>query len=254
MAGRLLRFVRTTAMVLVTALVPFGSGITEPLSEEQGQAILEELRQIRQLLEKIEKQGSVGRPRAPQRPTSAKVSIKDRPAMGNRDAPVTLVEFADYECPFCHRFFRTVWPLIEKDYIDTGKLRVVVKDLPLGFHPNARKAAQASHCAAEQGKFWEMREVLYSNAQKLSTDLLPNYAKIVGLDLQAFKACLASERHLNGIDADAAEARSARLTGTPSFVVGRTASEEVQGSVIVGAQPYSVFKSRIDALLAATEK
>lgn len=240
-------------IVLAGALVawpPAGTG-AEELSAEQGAAILEELRQIRQLLEKIEQQGGGARGQRPRRPASAAVSTGNRPVIGEADAPVTLVEFADYECPFCNRFFQNTWPLLTRDYIDTGKLRVVVKDMPLGFHPNAREAAQAAHCAAEQGKFEAMRDILYRNARKLSADLLPGYGKVVGLDVAAFEDCLASERYLDRIDADAAEAREAGLTGTPSFVVGPSGGDTVEGAVIVGAQPYSVFRSRIEAALEA---
>ena len=106
------------------------------------------------------------------------------PFLGKADAPLTLVMFTDYQCPFCSRFETQTLPEIKKQYIDTGKLRFVVRDLPLPFHPNAPKAAEAAHCAEEQGKYWELREKLVNNGDKLDAKLLPDYAKQVGLDVE----------------------------------------------------------------------
>jgi protein-disulfide isomerase len=238
---------------LLTAVLAWSSWglMAQGLSERQGEAILEELKQIRQLLERIEKQGGTAAPQRPKRPVSAKVSTTGKPSLGDPQAPVTLVEFTDYECPYCNRFFKTIWPKLVEDYVDTGKMRVVIKDLPLSFHKNARKAAQAAHCAGEQDAFWPMRDTLYRNARKLDADNLPEYAKTLSLDLEAFSTCLDSDRHLEAIDADAAEAKKAKITGTPSFVVGKTTENFIEGALIVGAQPYSVFQSRITAALGS---
>jgi protein-disulfide isomerase len=129
------------------------------ITERQGDAIVNELRQIRQTLEKMQKeQGGAQAGAAPQAgaaspTTRAKVSTKGRPALGSDNAPVTMVEFADYQCPFCERFFATTLPSLKKEYIETGKIRLVMKDLPLPMHSSARLAALAAQCATEQGKF-----------------------------------------------------------------------------------------------------
>ena len=212
-------------------------------------AILQELKAIREVLEKIQKQGLAGGKQRAAKPTTASISIKDKPAMGSASAPVTVVEFADYQCPFCLRFTRSTFPSLKRDYIDTGKVRWVALNLPLAFHKDARKAAQAAHCAGEQDKFWEMREVLFQNPKKLGQEDLPEHAVTVELDVEAFKACIASDRHLAAIDQDAKDAGAVRLTGTPSFVVGKTASDKITGQVIIGAQPVNVFSAAIKKAL-----
>ena len=211
--------------------------------------VLEELKAIRKILEKIEKQGLAGGQQRPARPTTATVAIANKPVMGSDSAPVTVVEFTDYQCPYCLRFTKTTFPYLKKDYIDTGKVRWVALNLPLPFHKDAKKAAQSAHCAGEQDKFWEMREELFKNPQKLAEEHLPEHAATVGIDVEAFKACMASDRHLADIDKDAKDAGAVRLTGTPSFIIGKTASGKITGDVVVGAQPLNVFNAAIKKAL-----
>ena len=216
------------------------------INQNQADAILEELKEIRKLLEKIEKKGPA-QPGKRRRPTTATVTLeKDRPVLGTDDAPVTVVEFTDYQCPYCKRFTQTTFPLLKRDYIDTGKVRWVVRDLPLTFHKNARKAGQSVHCANEQGKFWAMRDLLFKNSAKLENEHLRNYAEQVGLDLTAFDSCLASDRYMNEMDKDSAEAKRVGITGTPSFVIGEPKGDQLSGKLVVGAQPLNVFKAAIE--------
>jgi len=219
-------------------------GGNAPITVDTAAAILKELKEIRRVLEKIEKQGGRAAQR-PSKPTTAKISIKGKHAMGAEDAPVTVVEFADYQCPFCLRFTKITFPLLKKKYIDTGKVRWVALNLPLPFHKDARKAAQAAHCAGEQDEFWEMREILFRNPKKLNAENLPAHAETLSLDMEAFNACLQSDRHLTAIDQDAKDARAVRLTGTPSFIIGKTASDEISGQVVIGAQPMNKFDAAI---------
>jgi protein-disulfide isomerase len=224
-----------------------GSG-DATITGDTASAILEELKEIRRVLEKIEKQGgTAARPSA--KPTTAKVSIKGKQSMGAEDAPVTVVEFTDYQCPYCLRFTKSTFPTLKRKYIDTGKVRWVALNLPLAFHKDATKAAQAAHCAGEQGKFWEMREALFMNPRKLNVEFLPAHAATIPVDLQAFNECLQSDRHLDEIAQDAKDANAVRLTGTPSFIIGETASNEITGQVVIGAQPVNVFDSAIGKVL-----
>ncbi len=124
-----------------------------------------------------------------------------------------------------------------------------MRDLPLGFHKNARKAAQAAYCAGEQDKFWEMRDILFINAKKLDAEHLPNYAQVIGLDGAAFESCLSSDRHLAIIDRSSQDAGSVKITGTPTFVVGKAAGDSVEGNRVVGARDYKVFEEQIVKLL-----
>jgi protein-disulfide isomerase len=250
-------FTLCTGMLLAAVLCysPFTSAAEAPaageaqISQNTADAILKELKEIRRVLEKIEKQG--GRAgQKPSRPTTAKVSAKDKQSMGAEDAPVTVVEFTDYQCPFCLRFTKTTFPLLKKKYIDTGKVRWVALNLPLAFHKDATKAAQAAHCAGEQDKFWEMRQVLFKNPQKLNVTFLPAHAATLDLDIEAFNACLQSKRHLDVIAKEAKDAQSVRLTGTPSFIIGKTTDDVISGPVVIGAQPMNQFDAAINKVLA----
>ncbi|NNL56636.1 MAG: DsbA family protein [Pseudomonadales bacterium] len=209
------------------------------------------MRSIRKSLEKIEQQGE-GEARKPavQRPTVAQIALHETgPILGEPSAPVTVVEFTDYECPFCKRFILNTFPSLKRDYIDTGKLRWLVRDLPLPFHAHAKQAAQAAYCAGEQGQFWQMRDSLFRNNKNLDSDNLRRYARELKLDIASFDQCLASDRHLATIDAHAKLAAKQRLTGTPSFIVGKTEAGRLEGKVIIGAQSPAVFTAEIEKLL-----
>lgn len=222
-----------------------------PITQNTADAILKELQEIRKVLVKIEKQGGKAQP---SRPTTAKVSTKGKQEMGSKDAPITIVEFTDYQCPYCLRFTKTTFPLLKRKYVDTGKVRWVALNLPLPFHKDATKAAQAAHCAGEQGKFWEMREELFKNPKRLNLSYLPAHAATLSLDISAFNECLQSKRHLDDIAKEAKDANSVRLTGTPSFIIGKTTSDVISGPVIIGAQPMNKFDAEIEKLLAAQAK
>lgn len=223
---------------------------TPAINQDAAQAILRELREIRHVLEKIEQQGVARPAQRPDTPKTASVSIsKDNTMLGAAEAPVTVVEFTDYQCPFCKRFIQSTFPQLKRDFIDTGKVRWIVRDLPLGFHPNANKAAQAAHCAGDQGKFWEMRDTLFRNNTKLGIEQLSAYAREIGLDGDAFDACLASDRHQGQIAQDSQEANRIRITGTPSFVIGRTDGDTVSGQLVIGAQAPAVFTAAIQRVL-----
>lgn len=181
-------------------------------------------------------------------PQSATVSVDENPAMGKSDAPLVLVEFSDYECPFCARFNADVLKQVKREYIDTGRLRFVYKDFPLPFHQNAMKASIAARCAGEQGKYWEMHDALLENQQDLGN--LDGLVKKTGLNAPTFNECTEARRYDGSVTKDLNEGKELGVNGTPTFVLGKLdPSGKVNGEVIQGAMPYSVFKSRIDALL-----
>ena len=249
MNKRLLKtFITALSCALLIGMAP--AGWAEALSQETGEAILQELKQIRTLLERIERSGGLAARPSRKAPARVKVALSDRPIRGDKDAPLTLVEFTDYQCPYCQRFFRDTYPQLKAKYIDTGKLRLVVKDFPLSFHKNARKAAQAAHCAGDQERFWEMHDLLFDNANRLQAKLLPGYAEALSMDVAEFDECLASNRHLTAIDGDSRDARTAGITGTPSFVLGKTDGDTLVGARITGAKPLQIFERQIEALLA----
>lgn len=238
-----------------SATVSSADAASPAINQEQANAILLELKEIRRVLEKIEQKEITPQAQRARRPSTATVAIdKNRPALGSADAPVTVVEYTDYQCPFCKRFTQTTFIHLKRDFIDTGKVRWVVRDMPLAFHANARKAGQSVHCANEQGKFWEMRDSLFLNSNKLGDADLKNHAQVLGLDVAAFNSCLASDRYLSEMDKDSAEAKRVQITGTPSFVVGKSNGEKLSGKLIVGAQPLNVFAAEIKNLLNEGQK
>lgn len=161
----------------------------------------------------------------------------DAPVLGNPNAPVTLVEFSDFQCPFCQRFFSQSYPQLKAKYIDTGKVKLVFRHFPLPIHQNAEKAAQAGECAARQGKFEAYHDTLFTKGQADGTGLaladLKTYAKDLGLDADRFNACLDNGETAAAVAQDFRDGQVAGVNGTPSFVVN--------GERIVGAQPTDVF-------------
>ena len=188
-------------------------------------------------------------------PSSALVGISNNPVLGDENAPVTVIEFSDYQCPFCARFVENTFPTLKAEYIDTGKLRYVFRDFPLErIHPEARKAAEAATCAGEQGKYWEMHDILFENQQALEVNHLKRYAEVLGIERVAFETCLDENRFSAEIDRDLREGQAAGVTGTPAFLVGKTTSDgTIQGTFIKGAQPLEVFKELLDRVLAEAE-
>lgn len=215
------------------------------ITKEQADAILSELRQIRQILAQQAKlAAAAAQPQEPA-PQKAQLKLDDSYMIGRKDAPVTMVEFTDYQCPFCQRFHIATYNEIKKNYIDTGKVRFFSRDMPLDFHPNAFKAATAARCAGEQNQYWPMRDVLGANPGSLSLDEMAGFAGKLKLDVKAFRACVESDKYREEITRDMKTAASIGLNGTPAFVIGKTTPDGVEGEVVVGALPYPVFDEKL---------
>lgn len=178
------------------------------------------------------------------------------PYKGDKNAKLTLIEFSDFQCPFCGRHVSETLPQLEAEYIKTGKIKYVFFDFPLDFHKNAFKAAEAASCAGEQGKFWQMHDKLYENQKALEPNDLTNYAKGLKLDMTKFQDCMDSDKYSNKVKSDLAEGQKAGVTGTPSFFLGVTNPKDSNVQivkVIKGAQPYANFKQAIDDALSAKD-
>ncbi|MFP4524002.1 MAG: DsbA family protein [Candidatus Woesearchaeota archaeon] len=171
----------------------------------------------------------------------------DDPFMGAEDAPITIVEFSDFECPFCTRFWEETLPKIKEEFVDTGLVKFVYRDLPLPQlnHRNAQKAAEAAECAHDQGAFWEYHDKLFANPDGLGTDSLKKHAADLGLDVQEFNECLDSGKHAEEVQADAEAARQQGITGTPGFVIN--------GQTVTGAQPFDKFQQIICGIAPDSE-
>lgn len=221
------------------------------ISKDQADAILEELKGIRKLLENQQALLERSAGQAPAADRIMKLPVVETYVLGSQDAPVTLVEFTDYQCPFCSRFHTDTYPQLKKDFIDTGKVRFISRDLPISIHKQAFPAARAARCAGEQDKFWEMRHVLSSNPKNLSEAEIGQYARDLGLASAQFQACQESNKYDTDIHRDEADARSIGISGTPAFLLGRSAhGDQFEGLHISGAQPYAVFAAKINRLLA----
>lgn len=186
-------------------------------------------------------------------PTPTTINVSDlegdSAVLGNADAPVTIVEFSDFQCPFCQRFFTDAYPQIKSQYVDTGKVKIIFKHFPLSFHPNAQKAGEASECARTLGgdaKFWMMHDKLFQNQSALEVTNLKQYAKDIGLNESQFNACLDNGDTAAKVQADYSLGTSIGVSGTPSFVIGSGDN----GTPLVGALPFASFKTAIDAALA----
>ena len=197
------------------------------------------------------------KPTGPVSDVSFVMDLGPNPKMaGNKDAKVVLVEVSDFQCPFCSRFGSQAGAEIQKQYVETGKIKRVFLDLPLNFHPFAQKAAEAAECAGDQGKFWEMHDKLFANQSKLSTNDLPTYAEALGLDVAKFKDCVTAGKFAEDVKRDSAEAAKAGITGTPTFVLGTIEPDgkKVKAiKLIRGAQPFESFKTAIDGVLTSAK-
>ena len=188
-------------------------------------------------------------------PQNLFIDISGRPFKGDKTAKLTLIEFSEYQWPFCARHVRETWPQIKKEYIDTGKVKYLFFDFPLeSIHKNAFKAAEASRCAGEQGKYWEMHDQLFANSTALETVDLFRHATTLNLDPLKFQECMDSEKNANEIRKDLMEGQKAGVKGTPSFLIGISEGDDPKIKilkVVRGAQPYPMFKEALDSLLTS---
>lgn len=172
---------------------------------------------------------------------------------GDPNAKVVIVEYSDYQCPFCGRFYADSESKIISKYVDSGKVLLLYKDFPLSFHPFAEPAAEGARCAGEQGKYWEMHEKIFTevnkaNAQGITPTAvdLKAWAKTLGLDSTKFDSCLDSGKTKAAVQANFQEGSSFGVSGTPTFFIGKVGGTAEQ---VVGAQPYAVFEQALDNAL-----
>jgi protein-disulfide isomerase len=185
--------------------------------------------------------GNGGQVLPPDQPVE--LEIGDSPAKGNEDADVIVVEFSDFQCPFCQRYYNDAYKQIQSEYVDTGKVYFVFKQFPLtSIHPQAQKAGEASLCANDQNKFWEYHDALFENQQALDVTSLKQYAADLGLNTATFNNCLDSGKYTARVNAEVAEGSAAGVSGTPTTFIN--------GKKVVGAVPYSTIKAEIEAALA----
>lgn len=189
----------------------------------------------RQLLGKLRKDANV---KIELEPPRVEIEVGNSPTMGKKGAPVTVVEFSDYQCPFCSRARPTINQIVEAY---PNEVLYVFKDFPLSFHKDAQKAHEAAHCAGDQGKYWEMNKEIFANQKALSISDLKGYAKKIGLNMSKFDKCLNENKYEKSVQASIQEGAQAGVSGTPAFFVN--------GVLISGARPFADFKQAIDSEL-----
>jgi protein-disulfide isomerase len=235
--------------------VPIGAQMAaspnaSPMTSEQANTLLREFRELRAMYEREHPRVApvVAGPGLPQELTT--VSIKDSPSLGRADAPVALVQFIDFECSFCKQAHQTVQELRAR-YVETGKLRLVVRNLAMSFHHRAEPAARAALCAHQQHQYWKMHDQLLSLSPALTTENLLGAAEELKLNMDSFRACSETNSFAAEIKRDATEAMATGINGTPTFILGKVNGDKVTGEMIVGAQSLAFFEEEIRKWLAS---
>jgi protein-disulfide isomerase len=204
--------------------------------------ILDQLDELKKLLQ------ATGQPIPPQPPRTLDIHGED--FRGNPGAHVAIIEYADFECPYCGEYEHKVFPHLLSDYIQTGKVKYFYRDLPLSIHGRALPAARAARCAGEQGKYWEMHDSLFAKQNALSAPALLERAQTLGLDKEKFTECLSSDRYNEDIRKSISDAEKFGIDGTPTFFIGTIEGDVVNIKAgIKGTSPVDVFKTDLDALL-----
>ena len=237
-------------IILVTGIAAFFAGTfvssldSEQVSQEELENAIAELE-----LKILEKQLPTNQPNIP-----LEISADNDPIIGNPNAPITIIEFSDFQCPFCARFHIQTLPTIMEEYIEKGDVKLVFRDFPLqNIHPNAVPASVAAECANEQGKFKEMHDILFERQNEWSNletvyviDLFNQYSEQINLEQEQFTSCLSTGKYVKEIQNDLNDGRTYGITGTPGFFIG---NQEIGFVELKGAQPFESFKKVIDSQL-----
>lgn len=244
-------------IVAAIAIAAFFGGYTVGTLDQGDDFTTEDLEDMLMEIAKSNANPQPAQAPQPSAPQIVQVSLDDDPVKGDPNAPITIVEFSDFQCPFCSRFYEQTLPLIQQNYIDTGKIKFVYRDFPIdSLHPNARAAHVAAECADEQGMFWEYHDILFGRVNEWQSlpmsslgDQFVSYSDELELDLTEFISCLQSPVVADEVQADYLAGIRYEVTGTPGFFVGT----EKDGFIkLNGAQPYSVFAQVIESLLDNT--
>jgi len=239
-------------IIVITGIAMFFAG-SYALNTDSDQVTQEELQDAISKLELkiLQNQLPTTQPTPP-----IKISADNDPIIGNPDAKISIIEFSDFQCPFCARFHIQTLPLIIEEYIEDGKVKLVFRDFPIqNIHPNALPASVAAECANEQGKFKEMHDILFENQNQWNKQetadaisLFNQYATEMNLDQEIFDSCLSNGKYIEEIKNDLEDGRDYGISGTPGFFIG---NDQIGYVELKGAQPFESFKKVIDAQLDA---
>jgi len=220
----------------------------------------QQFQQLQQDVEKLKKQIQVIarekrlQPTAPPvievAPKPRSISLGTIQPLGNPDAKIALIEFADYQCPYCERFYAQSFGSLKSRFIDSGKVMYTFRDLPAPNRPQALPAAIAARCAGEQSKYYEMQSLLFGYGRNLKQDSYNRFAKKLGLDISKFSACLIDNNQREKIRQDMVDAQNLGIRGTPTFYIGTIQGNKiVDAQQIVGALPYNYFRNALEKAL-----
>jgi protein-disulfide isomerase len=240
-------------------------GIGRAAAQNADSALLSRLDTVEGTVRSLEKQVSelnaMLRGKLPPSPSGEvppfEFTVAGAPSKGMNAANVVLIEFSDFQCPFCGRHAKTAYQELQRQFVETGKVRYVFLNLPLeNLHPFAFKAAEAAACAGDQGRFWEMHDRLFADQQSLAVTDLLNDGQMLGLDQAKFQSCLIDGKMTATVRKDMAEARRLGLTGTPAFLIGEVKPDGTVtvASRINGAQPFHVFQAALETSLAKSTR
>jgi len=262
---RVLRLVAVFAVLQCTRVI--ARDPTQHASEPAAPSVQQQLDQLRagqeRLRQELDELKGLLQERMPRTnstkppvPEVSSVNVRGEPFRGTNTARVAVIEYSDFGCSFCGRYAREIFPRLDEDYIKPGKLRYYFRDLPEPKETNSWFKARAARCAGDQGKFWELHDLLF-NAQSASEKDVTSLAQTLGLDTEKFNQCLLSEKYLVNIQRSVAGAKKMGLFGTPAFLVGAISEDGdfvMVKRVLVGTESYESMKSILDELMAATKK
>lgn len=260
----------TLTKIILFAVLAVAMGVTSaawanPELAQEGESVIQHLKalrqemktlrqevgQLRQAVEEIHR-SSVPLPSSANPPpvSVGPVSLDGGVSLGSADAQVAIVEFTDFQCPFCQRYHSQTFTKLKETYIDSGKIRYTLRDFPLAFHTQAKSAAMAARCAGEQGKYWEMHHELFENQRQLGPEIYQGLAATLQLSANTFQTCLDSPVQEQAVEEDLAYGQSIGVRGTPNFFIGKIQNGQVVNvKRVSGAQPLPVFSKIIDSFL-----
>lgn len=252
--GMLGAFLYASMATAQEAAPPAGDDITALKNDvqqlkTQQQQILDRLDELKKLLSGRGGTAST----APAIKAPDVMSVQGEPFRGAASSTVAIIEYGDFECPFCRHFQHDVYPQVLDNYIKAGKVKYFYRDMPLPFHQHALPAARAARCAGEQGKYWEMYDTLFADKLASTAAEIDDQAKGLGLDTAKLDTCVSSDRFAAAIHRNVDEASKMQIRGTPTFLIGTISpgSDLVNvKTTVIGAQPFDAFKAAIDPLLA----
>ena len=243
------------AVILVASILSISSAQAEEWITEE---VLKQLSEVRQELKALKeevrglKQELANKPAARPASKGAPLDIDGAPFIGEEDAEYAIVEFSDYQCPYCRRHFNQTLPQIEQNYVSSGKVKYVMKQFPLGFHAEARGASIAALCVdrLKPGNYWQVHKSIFAGETELAIDSYRELAGKLNINPDNYNSCLQDPEVAARVDQDMREGESVGVSGTPAFYIGKIVDGKVvDGQLVTGARPYSSFVNVLDRLL-----